>query len=95
MSISDIVERLRSEVAERGDTQRGELEAEAMSALLLGAALPDGIPGALRLRVHRFIRGGSRFTWTAQHSTPARIFGAIAPSATGFARAHIRGTLWS
>ena len=29
--------------------------------MTLGAALPDGTPGALRLRAHRFIRGGWKF----------------------------------
>ena len=61
MSISDIVERLRTEVPERKDTPENELTGEAMGALVLGAALPDGIPGGLRLRVHRFIRGGWKF----------------------------------
>ncbi len=61
MSISDITQRLRSEVPERKDTAESELCREAVGALVLGAALPDGIPGALRLRVHRFIRGGWKF----------------------------------
>ena len=34
---------------------------EVEAALTIGAALPDGTPGALRLRAHRFIRGGWQF----------------------------------
>jgi hypothetical protein len=39
------------------DLLRREIEA----VLSIGAALPDGTPGALRLRAHRFLRGGWRF----------------------------------
>jgi hypothetical protein len=61
MSISDIVANIRNEVPERKSTPDKELIDEAMSALVIGAALPDGTPGVLRLRVHRFVRGGWKF----------------------------------
>ncbi|MBI2503597.1 MAG: DUF1998 domain-containing protein [Candidatus Latescibacteria bacterium] len=34
---------------------------EVETALVAGAAIPDGMEGALRLRTHRFIRGGWQF----------------------------------
>ena len=61
LSLSDIVERMRTEVAERADGDADESRREAEAALVLGAALPDGTPAALRLRAHRLIRGGWRF----------------------------------
>jgi hypothetical protein len=61
MSISRIVSRLRQEVVARQDASDADLWHEVEAALLVGAALPDGIQGVLRLRAHRFIRGGWRF----------------------------------
>jgi hypothetical protein len=61
MSISQIMVQIRDEVPERMATSDDELRKEILSALVVGAALPDGTPGALRLRVHRFIRGGWKF----------------------------------
>lgn len=61
MSVSQIVAQIREEVPERKTTPDAVLQEETLSALVLGAALPDGAPGALRLRVHRFIRGGWKF----------------------------------
>ena len=61
MSASEIAERLRREVPERKDTDEEGMRREVAAGLVIGAALPDGIPGALRLRTHRFIRGGWRF----------------------------------
>ena len=40
---------------------QNDLEREVEAALVIGAALPDGNPGALRLRAHRFVRGGWKF----------------------------------
>ncbi len=61
MSTSQIVEHLKAEVAERQDLPVEQLKAEVEAALVIGAALPDGTPGALRLRAHRFVRGGWQF----------------------------------
>ncbi|BDU73133.1 DEAD/DEAH box helicase [Mesoterricola silvestris] len=62
MSVTQIVERVKAEVPERASTDPEVIRREVCAALLVGAALPDGMPGALRLRVHRFIRGGWQFT---------------------------------
>jgi hypothetical protein len=61
MSVSQIVAQVREDVPERKSAPDAALLEETLSALVLGAALPDGTPGALRLRVHRFIRGGWKF----------------------------------
>lgn len=61
LSLSQIVERVQQEVPLRASVDPGILRREVESALIAGAALPDGTPGALRLRAHRFIRGGWRF----------------------------------
>jgi superfamily II DNA/RNA helicase len=61
MSVGQIVETIQQDVDERRTTSSGDLRAEIEAALALGAALPDGIAGSLRLRAHRFIRGGWKF----------------------------------
>jgi hypothetical protein len=61
MSVSQIVTQIREEVPDRQDTDDDELRSEVEAALVVGAALPDDTPGALRLRAHRFIRGGWQF----------------------------------
>jgi hypothetical protein len=61
LSISRLIEQLRSEVPARQSARDAALHREVEAALLVGAALPDGVPGALRLRAQRFIRGGWRF----------------------------------
>jgi hypothetical protein len=61
LSVSQLVAKLRAEVPARRDVPEPALRREVEAALLAGAALPDGVPGALRLRAHRFIRGGWRF----------------------------------
>lgn len=61
VSLSGIVATIRSEVPERRDAPIEVLRREVEAALVAGAALPDGTPGALRLRTHRFQRGGWRF----------------------------------
>lgn len=61
LSVSQIVQRLRNEVPARRDADPEAVRREVETALLLGAALPDDAPNPLRLRVHRFIRGGWRF----------------------------------
>ena len=61
MSASQIVARVTAEVPERRNVEPGTVQAEVEAALLLGAALPEAVPAALRLRVHRFVRGGWHF----------------------------------
>jgi hypothetical protein len=61
MSVSQIISQIREEIAQRRTPTDPTLLQEALSALVVGAALPDGTQGALRLRVHRFIRGGWKF----------------------------------
>jgi hypothetical protein len=62
MSLSQIVEQVQSAVPERRHIDPEQVRQEVEAGLVLGAALPDHTPGALRLRAHRFIRGGWRFT---------------------------------
>ncbi len=62
MSVSQIVEQIRRQVPARTGADPDLVRREVETALVVGAALPDGVPGALRLRAHRFIRGGWRFT---------------------------------
>ncbi len=61
MSTTQIMSALRTEVSERTGCSDEELRSEVEAALVLGAALPDGTPGALRLRAHQLIRGGWKF----------------------------------
>jgi len=61
MSIGQLAEKMKTEIAARRDWNDGDLRKEAEIALRIGAALPEGTPGALRLRAHRFIRGGWKF----------------------------------
>ena len=58
MSLSQIAARVKREVPERVNADEAAIRREVELVLLAGAALPEGTPGALRLRVHRFIRGG-------------------------------------
>jgi len=62
MSVSQIVEQVRRQVPARTEAGAEVVGHEVEAALVVGAALPDGTPGSLRLRAHRFIRGGWRFT---------------------------------
>lgn len=61
LSISQIVEKVKAEIQERSQCNDSELRNEVETALLVGAALPEGTPGALQLRAHRLIRGGWQF----------------------------------
>ncbi|NVJ04558.1 DEAD/DEAH box helicase [Myxococcus sp. AM001] len=61
LSVSALCEAIRETVPERRDAAPDALAQEVTAALTVGAALPDGTPGALRLRTHRFLRGGWRF----------------------------------
>lgn len=62
MSVPQIVEAVRSIVPARATSDSDAVRREIETALVVGAALPDGTPGNLRLRTHRLIRGGWRFT---------------------------------
>ncbi len=61
MSLGRIARRIREEVPARRAASLDAIRREVQVALVAGAALPDDVPGALRLRTHRFIRGGWRF----------------------------------
>ncbi|MEI7772231.1 MAG: DEAD/DEAH box helicase, partial [Chloroflexales bacterium] len=61
LSVEQIVARVRAEVPDRADSHVDAVRAEVEAALVVGSALPDGTPGALRLRAHRLIRGGWQF----------------------------------
>lgn len=61
MSMSGIVDKLLEEIPARNGADPHVLRGEVEAALVAGAALPDGTVGALRLRAHRFVRGGWRF----------------------------------
>ncbi|MEI6778901.1 MAG: helicase-related protein, partial [Chloroflexales bacterium] len=61
LSVEQIVARVRAEVPDRADAPVDAVRAEVEAALVVGSALPDGTPGALRLRAHRLIRGGWQF----------------------------------
>jgi len=61
LSVEGVVERILAEVPERQGCEATAVTQEVTAALAIGAALPDGTPGALRLRTHRFLRGGWRF----------------------------------
>lgn len=61
LSVSSLCDAIKLSVPERADVDPLALQAEVTAALTVGAALPDGTPGALRLRTHRFLRGGWRF----------------------------------
>ncbi|MBE7558417.1 DEAD/DEAH box helicase [bacterium] len=61
MPASELMACLRSEVGSRSTVADDSLCREVEAGLVLGAALPEGTPGALRLRAHRFIRGGWKF----------------------------------
>lgn len=61
MSIPQLVEAARAEVLQWITWSDEQIAEYVEAALRLGAVLPDGTPGALRLKVHRFVRGGWQF----------------------------------
>lgn len=61
LSLPQLAEAVQELVPDRRQTSRDAVEAELRTALVAGAALPDGCPGALRLRTHRLLRGGWSF----------------------------------
>jgi hypothetical protein len=62
MSVTQVVAAIREQIPARTGSDPEAVRREVEMALVVGALLPDGTPGALRLRSHRFIRGGWRFT---------------------------------
>ncbi|MFZ4438831.1 MAG: DEAD/DEAH box helicase [Syntrophales bacterium] len=61
MSVESIDNLIRQEVPQRQSGSPEEVRAEIEAVLVAGAALGDDIPGTLRLRAHRMIRGGWKF----------------------------------
>jgi hypothetical protein len=61
MSTGQLIDQVRQKVPERARSTQDDLQREVEAALVIGAALLDGNPGALRLRAHRFVRGGWKF----------------------------------
>ncbi len=60
-SVPGIVSTIIQGNPERAASDPVLIHKEVETALVVGAALPDGTPGALRLKVHRIIRGGWQF----------------------------------
>lgn len=58
MSVTEIVEEIIRQIPARKDAGRDLIRQEVDSALRVGSAIPEGVPGGLRLKVHRFARGG-------------------------------------
>jgi len=61
LSLEFIAQELQRTVPERQGVELSAIQHEVQVALVAGSALEDGAPGALRLRTHRFVRGGWRF----------------------------------
>lgn len=59
-AVSQLAAEMR-EKPERASWDADTVTHEIEAALRIGAALPEGTPGALRLRAHRFVRGGWEF----------------------------------
>jgi Protein kinase domain/DEAD/DEAH box helicase/Domain of unknown function (DUF1998)/Helicase conserved C-terminal domain len=60
LSLGDIADAILADVPERSGAPREAVLAEVQAALFAGSQLGE-LPGALRLRAHRFLRGGWRF----------------------------------
>lgn len=61
LSLTGLVKKIIETVPERANSTEEQVTQEVKAAIVAGAALPDGTLGALRLRTHRFIKGGWRF----------------------------------
>lgn len=61
MSIPQLVKAAKTEVPQWAAWSNEQIAEYIEAGLRLGAVLPDGTPGALRLKVHRFVRGGWQF----------------------------------
>ncbi len=60
LPVSEMVRHIHSK-PERADWDEDFIRKEVINALRIGAALPEDIPNNLRLRAHRFVRGGWEF----------------------------------
>lgn len=60
LSASQIAEAIRERIPERKNADPDAMTKEVQAALFAGAQVGD-VPGELRLRAHRFIRGGWKF----------------------------------
>lgn len=61
LSVDQLIEKVRTEAPARATADLAAIRDELHTALLVGTALPDGVPGVLRIRAHRVFRGGWRF----------------------------------
>lgn len=61
LSLEQIAQRVQAELPAHASAPFATVRAKVEAALIIGAALPDATPGALRLRAHRLIRGGWQF----------------------------------
>jgi len=61
MSVSQLVKRIKEAVPERNNVPEELIKKEVEAALLIGGALSDDIPAALRIKVHQLFRGGWQF----------------------------------
>lgn len=61
LSVESIINLVRQEVPQRQSSPSEEIRTEIEAILVAGAALGDNVPGMLRLRAHRMIRGGWQF----------------------------------
>jgi len=61
MSVESAVAAILDSVPERKGAEAEQVRREVEAAIAAGATLSDEIPGALRLRAHRLVRGGWRF----------------------------------
>ena len=61
MSITEMAERIVDTAPERQGSDPEQVRNEVELALIAGAALPDDVSGGLRLKTHRFVRGGWQF----------------------------------
>lgn len=60
-SLSEIVTEIQTTIPQRQKNSTEEIRQEVLTALIAGASLSPEIHGSLKLRVHRFIRGGWEF----------------------------------
>lgn len=60
-SVTQLADIIATTVPERSQSTIEALEREIRAALVVGAAVPARVAGGLRLRTHRFVRGGWRF----------------------------------
>ncbi len=61
MPVTELAVLIKKEVPERNDWPLEKISSEIETALILGGALPDDMAGSLKLKVHKFFRGGWQF----------------------------------